>query len=333
MKYFKEYMFLGGVDISNASFATSEDALLKTNYIDGTVNDRFYNGQDYWSVDFTGVASTFLSISLPRLAGDDRVKQDLGIGVVENFLRYVLRETACPEYEDDVKKALSVCSSARMELPIVSQFLESLPGIFNLAAAELFCPLDDKRLSFLTFDRPPTFDPKTTFYSSLILSGIKGFLATALSEDLRVVERVYRNIEIVRLERASVEQAQTAARFVCGNSMTPRPQAVALGTIFAKEVVIEDGWYDPTQQRLSQDLLAIVCDDVLLHLLKEGMKLRVRLCLLSSGIYFIKSVQGLYPTFYVFLPQHLVHLVDLPRPFGKSKLSECIEGDIDSAEE
>lgn len=332
MKYFKEYMFLGGVDVSSASFSTSEDALLKTNYIDGSVNDRFYNGQDYWKVDFTGVASTFLAISLPRLAGDDVSQRDLAIGVVENFLRYVIREMACPEYEDDIKKALLACSAARVEWPMVSRFLEALPGMFNLAAVELFGQLDGTDVSFLTFERPTAFDPKTTFYSSLILSGVNAFLATAVSEDLRVVERVYRSIEIVRIERASSEQVQTATRFVRG-TQTPTRQAAALGTIFAKTVVIEDGWYDPSQGPLTEDQLAIVCDDDLLQFLKEGMKLRVRLCLLSSGIYFIKSVLELYPTFYVFLPQHLVKLVDLPRPIEQNEDSEAMRAAADSDEE
>ncbi|OAA69165.1 Argonaute complex, subunit Arb1 [Cordyceps fumosorosea ARSEF 2679] len=51
------------------------------------------------SVDVAGVAASFLSVSIPPLVGVDSAPTARAVGVVENFLRYVLQHDVYPEHD------------------------------------------------------------------------------------------------------------------------------------------------------------------------------------------------------------------------------------------
>lgn len=105
-------MILGGIDTNPKAFSGQDPRALKeltpaerrdatardTVHMDtgiATQHERFYNGdRDHWSVDFTGVAAGFMSISLVQMTGREPEEMHEAIGVVENFLRYVYRRFA-----------------------------------------------------------------------------------------------------------------------------------------------------------------------------------------------------------------------------------------------
>lgn len=324
--FFQEYMFLGGVDVSTPAYASEDNDIINVDCLEGTVNDRFYNGQDYWKVDFKGVVSGFLSISAPRMAGNDTDQLELAVCVVENFLRYVFRQGACPEYSEDMTRALRVCKDARQEWPMMESFLAALPGKFSLAAAALFaCQLADA--SSPDVKSMEDSDAKIVFYASLTLSDFTPAHKVVSAQALGVVRRVTCDVEVVSLELPRDEEISFARRFHY-EGQTSKARPVPLGLMYAKETTIEDGWYDPAQtSHFGQDEeICIVWDGDLLMQVKIGMKLKLNLCQLSTGLFFVRSVEDLLPTFYNFLPQMLMRQVVLPSPLDKD---EAPTGDED----
>lgn len=318
--FFQEYMFLGGIDVSTPAFASEDNEIINVDCLDGTVNDRFYNGQDYWKVDFKGVVSAFLSISAPRMAGNDKDQLELAVCVVENFLRYVFRQGACPEYTEDIARALRVCKDARQEWPMMESFLAALPGKFSLAAAALFDVCKPTNVSSTRVEPIEIPEVKTVFYTSLSLCSFTPAHTVVSARNLHVVRRITCDVEVVRLELPGEEEISFARRFHYeGQPSKARP--VPLGLMYAKETTIEDGWYDPAQTSCfrQDEEICIIWDGDLLMQVKIGMKLKLNLCQLSTGLFFVQSVEDLLPTFYNFLPQMLMKRVVLPSPLNKDE--------------
>lgn len=323
-------MFLGGVDVSTPSYASADNDIINVNCLDGTVNDRFYNGQDYWKVDFTGVVSCFLSISAPRMAGNNTVQLELAVCVVENFLRYVLRQDACPEYAEDVVRALGVCKDARQEWPMMEAFCAALPGKFNDAAAELLGVCEKADTLSKQVATPKTTNAKIVFYTSLALCSFEPVQKAISEPHLQVLRRVTCDVEVIGLKLPSDEQLPLARRFYY-QGQTSKTRPTPLGLMYAKETTIEDGWYDPAQiSQFDQDEeICIVWDADLLKLIKVGMKLKLELFQLSTGLFFVKNVEDLLPTFYTFLPQLLMKQVVLPSPLNKDEDPTGVEDEDD----
>lgn len=61
------------------------------------------------------------------------------IDTVKNFLNYVQHHDVCPEYEDDLKKAIDICKRAQDELDNIATAGQDFPGDFNRACRVLFC--------------------------------------------------------------------------------------------------------------------------------------------------------------------------------------------------
>ncbi|KAF9872294.1 argonaute siRNA chaperone complex subunit Arb1 [Colletotrichum karsti] len=152
---FNQYLFLGGVDTSPRLFGGNTDQDVQDMTPDerrtATATDvvynsgggsRFYSADDPegWDVDFAGVVAGFLSENLAASTSWDYLRMGKAIGIIENFLNYVLQHDVCPEYADNIRHALSYCDRAKIDLPLTHQALISFPGQFNLAMCELFCP-------------------------------------------------------------------------------------------------------------------------------------------------------------------------------------------------
>ncbi|KAG6006703.1 hypothetical protein E4U21_006778 [Claviceps maximensis] len=317
--YFNEYLFLGGVDTSQNSFAGFDNKDLRdltpaerrdatardTVHAGSAADEQFYNGDtEHWSVDFAGVAAGFFSVSLGQLSGFEKKKLDTGIAVVEHFLRYVLQHDVCPEYKDNVEAALRVCQQARKEWPLLGQFLCGLPGQFNLAAAECFSANNPEDWSLFSFARPEHFDARAMFLAACALCGEMETLDHFASGKLAAVKEHTCTVKITRVERPPDSLvARFAALCIQGISHAVEP----VGRLYFEAAVIEDERGQPRMPVAREEtLLWVYLDDRLLANVLPGMKMEIKFVELSTGIRFIKSILRVVPTFYTFLPQQLM---------------------------
>ncbi|KAF5021697.1 hypothetical protein F66182_6254 [Fusarium sp. NRRL 66182] len=326
--YFNEYLFLGGVDCGPGVFgglspqelkdltpaerreATARDIIWGTT----AAGDRFYNGDDEnWSVDFAGVAAGFISGSLVHLSAFDHNKMMEGINTVENFLRYVLQHDVCPEYEDDVKAALAVCKTATEEWPMIRQLYGELPGQFNLAAAELFCPEETavQSWAFQEFKRPEGFDPTAVFFTAFALMDEPQLFENLSTKQPSVTREFTCTLELVQVFRPGEDIVKRVKSLVIGDNAAHH---VPVGKATFKQAAIEDNWETPAiEWPISEDIMTLFFDDSLLEKMTPGMKTTATICELDAGLRFIKTVEIIVPSYYVYLPQEMMRSYKEPK--------------------
>ncbi|OAA38817.1 Argonaute complex, subunit Arb1 [Metarhizium rileyi] len=326
VRFFDEYLFLGGIDTQGNAFSGLDTNDLKdltpaqrreitvTDTVHGTceADDRFYNGDnEHWSVDFTGVAAGFFSTSLSQLTGFEPKMTDTLIGLVENFLRYVLLHEVCPEYKENVESALQICGQAREEWPALNELRANLPGCFNLAATELFSSVAASDWSFLSFSRPADFDPKTAFLAVCALRGETSTLEQFMNGHVEALKEHTCTLEVTRLERPStLIRDKFCALRIEGSDYNIE----AVGKVFFKPAVIEDGWETPSISISPQDTdIWVYLEDSLLVSIWPKTKMDITLVELNTGIWFIKTISRIVPSFYTFLPQQMMRHYKQPR--------------------
>ena len=358
-QYFSEFLFLGGIDCQPRQFqggVESEGTIasefkaatgLETVHHGGG-GSAYYNNTlkdaGHWDVDFTGVLAGYLSISVPRMTwGNERDVKE-AIGVVRNFYNYVLMHDVCPEYKDDIRRALRLCDTGEEEIKLVYLARQRLPGQFSLACQELFLPKAEQtphENNWVRFVRPKKFDPKTFFCA--VLAFLQPELAKK-SQDIEkrhLVNEMDVDLEIVSIHRPGASNSNIFRRLP---SESGEQVYHPVGTMECKYIRLQDG-YDLRDCDLAQplgDQDTFFLDDIILEKLKVGMKLRVTVCELDSGVKFFKNAPSIYPTFYTFLPQELMRHykepVENPRPapsansyFGEGDIfdDEIVEGEQD----
>ncbi|KAG6324452.1 hypothetical protein E4U44_000966 [Claviceps purpurea] len=317
--YFNEYLFLGGIDTKQNSFAGLDNKDLKdltpaeqrdatardTVHICSGANEQFYNGDtENWSVDFAGVAAGFFSITLGQLSGFETQKFETGISIVESFLRYVLQHGVCPEYQDNVQSALRVCQQARQEWPMLRQFGKDLPGQFSLAAAECFSTSESEDWSLLSFTRPEDFDVKAVFLASCTLCGEMEAVHDYARGKLAVKKQFTRTVKVTDVQRPSDALIDKFASLcIQGISRAVEP----VGKLYFEDAVIEDERGQAEMPELEKGSpLWVYLEDRLLANVVPGMKMEIKFVELTTGIRFVKSVLNLVPSFYTFLPQQMM---------------------------
>ncbi|EFY86113.1 hypothetical protein MAC_07847 [Metarhizium acridum CQMa 102] len=307
IRYFDEYLFLGGIDTNCNAFSGRDTSDLEdltpaqrreatvTDTVNGAcgADDRFYNGDDeHWSVDFASVAAGLFSTSLGQLTGFAPNKTVSLIGLVENFLRYVLLHEVCPEYKDNIESALQVCNQARQEWPALNKLTADLPGCFNLAATELFSSAAVGDWSFLSFSRPAGFDPKTVFLA-----------VCALCDEAFTLDQFYQ-------DRVEASKECTYTLEVTSSDYDIEP----VGKVFFKPAIIEDEWETPSMHIPPQDAnIWVYLEYSLLANVVPKMKMDITLVELNTGIRFIKTIRRIVPSFYTFLPQQMMRHYKQPR--------------------
>ena len=60
------------------------------------------------------------------------------VGIIRNFLNYLLHHDVCPEYKDQIDAARSLCDKATKEIWNITKMRPLLPGDFNMACSEIF---------------------------------------------------------------------------------------------------------------------------------------------------------------------------------------------------
>lgn len=325
---FNEYLFLGGVDCFPGSFGGLGRQDLKdltpaqrreataTDIIYGTTaaGERFYNGdKEAWTVDFTGVAAGFFSMTLPRLSSFDWEKMSKGVSLVENFLKYVLHHDVCPEYTQDIKNALELCEAARIEWPMLQRLLALLPGQFNLAALELFCSNDDaeEKWSFLEWGRPKGFDARAVFYTAFALLEDDELWKKICKNTPKVAREFDCTLMVVSMKRPSEFVAHKVKKVVINGK---HPDLVPVGKATMAPTIIEDEWDTPQLPcPLHGETIDLFFDDTLLENMRPGMKMKVTVCELDVGLNFVKTMEVIVPSFHKFLPQELMRHYKAPR--------------------
>ncbi|CAG8434802.1 11760_t:CDS:2 [Ambispora gerdemannii] len=141
---FEAYMRFGGIETGPKPFlgqdgvvdaeADAEEILAHraTNYVE---EDRV----EEMEVDFTYTATVYLSNFLIDKSGYVYMDQFREAPeVVISFINYLVNQRVCPEYNDDMQRALDIAKRARIELPKCKLLAQSAPGRFNRACSLLF---------------------------------------------------------------------------------------------------------------------------------------------------------------------------------------------------
>ncbi|CAF3515725.1 unnamed protein product [Fusarium graminearum] len=326
--YFDEYLFLGGVDCQPNNFgglsqkelkeltpaerrdATAKDVI----WASSAAGEKFYNGdEENWTVDFAGVAAGFFSVTLVHLTSSEQKRMLEGISTVENFLRYVLQHSVCPEYEDDVKAAMEVCKVAAEEWPMFQELCAALPGQFNLAAAELYCPEEtiEQSWSFLDFKRPKDFDPISVFFTAFALMDEPELFERLATKQPTVTREFKCTLELVQTFRPSDDIIKRVKSLVIADKAAYH---VPVGKATFKQGVIEDDWEKPpTSWPIDEETMTLFFDDHLLARMWPGMRIEANICELDAGLRFITSIENIVPSFYVFLPQEMMRHYKEPK--------------------
>ncbi|XWX01189.1 hypothetical protein V2A60_009215 [Cordyceps javanica] len=350
--YFTEYMFLGGIDTNGTPFndADLEEGSLIPRRADDADADaaaasRLYDGHARnWTVDFAGVAAGFLSVSILPLTGVELAPTERAVAVVESFLRYVLQHDVCPEHADDVTGALAVCARARDEWPRVWRLKSLLPGRFNLAAAQTFEVHEATDWSLhssgggggggggggksLDGDEAPAASPELVFYASLVAAGQPVPKTADGRSDLRLVRRFTCSLALRSVEMPGEDVAGYFGRLALGGGSGggtgngsgsehthKRLGLQPLGRALFRPTVIEDGWVRqvPLEALPADEDVVFFFERDLLATMTLGMKVTAQVCELSTGFRFVKTLETVQPSFYTFLPQHLLKDYKPPR--------------------
>ncbi|KAF4451606.1 Argonaute-binding protein 1 [Fusarium austroafricanum] len=326
--FFDEYLFLGGVDTSPSVFRGMSQQELKeltpAQRREATATDiiwansqagaKYYDGdEEKWSVNFAAVVAGFFSVTLPHLTSFEDKRMQEGIDTIENFLRYILQHDVCPEYEDDIKTAMDICKTATVEWPMIRKVYAALPGFFNLAASELFCPegTASKSWSFLEFNRPDKFDPKAVFYSAFALMDEPQLFEDLSAKTPTVTREFTCTLELVQMFRPHEVISQLFKCLVIGDS---RVNHAPIGKATFKQGVIKDDWENPQiDWPIEEDTMTLFFDDTILKNMMPGLKMTATICELDAGLQFVKAVEIIVPSFYVYLPQEMMRYYKEPR--------------------
>ncbi|RDA89413.1 hypothetical protein CP532_6125 [Ophiocordyceps camponoti-leonardi (nom. inval.)] len=328
-RFFNEYLFLGGIDTSTNQFGGQDHRDLRdltpaerrdvtatdTVHTDSFTSDRFYRaGDENWTVDFTAIVAGFFSTSLDLLTGGNQWEMESAADLIENFLRYVKHHDVCPEYMQDVDRALLLCADARREWQLLDTLRGSFPGRFHLAASHLFSPASSIHgWDSTPFSQTDQLDHKAVFYSACALLGETEALAAAKRGSTAVAREYSCTLQVVSIEQPSVGLAERfRSLFIDQVQHHPSP----VGKAFFKPATIEDGWIRPTTDvPVDEDgTIWLYFEKSILDSLKPGMKMALTIVELTVGIRFVKAWSNLVPTYYTFLPQVLMKRYKMPKP-------------------
>ncbi|RYP62942.1 hypothetical protein DL771_009506 [Monosporascus sp. 5C6A] len=326
---FNKYLFMGGIDSQPRQFTgmaldtealaeADKDQVRTMTAVDfiGGAGSRFYElGEDeHWEIDFESVVKGFLSRTILDIYMYDEVAIEKASKLIKNFLNYVLQHDACPEYADNIMAARNVCDIAPLEMRATHELVHELPGIFNGAAASLFCG-DERAVDDL--DEPDNFDKLVIFRLTVLdtcddpeerkkLAVLMGDPASIRL--LATKEETYEVRDIIRPRHKHKKVLEEQlAQMQLQDKVRPAGRAVL------RPAVIEHG-YDNLPRPDEVDLSdapaeEYLLEDELLAKLERGMKLRLTVCELDVGgvrVRIIREVLDIRVSFDTFLPQTLL---------------------------
>lgn len=258
----------------------------------------------------------------------------------------------CPEYAENISKAMEVCNQALLELPKVGAAGRAIPGDFNLACRVLFCstcvPISDgdfnpgfrlykdkdtheladgKLVKFpsaldVCMSVPTDFDAELVFKTTVALHEPEHITRISdTANPLRVINAFEEAYEVREIVFAGKDLVDMYKGIITKSDETMRRPIEPVGHVVLVPTIIEDGWDNhPTHAEGRADNpgkpVSLYMEHNVLEHLCVGMKMRAMVCELNmgDGLEFIKEVTELLPSFYVYLPQSLMMHYKPPKP-------------------
>lgn len=332
IRYFNEYLFLGGIDTSQNAFQgvdqkTYAEASPEEKQQLANVYGIFRAGEDpkfyspskpeHWTVDFSAVVAGYLSEGVPHLTwhmknADDEVQR--AIGVVANFLRYLLQHDVCNEYKDDITNALGLCNKAKEDLPRMFKAMSKVPCRFNDAASNVF--KDGKQFEYIQehLRKEPLTIDEEIFSLGVVFFGPSNVFHRLKS--LKFVQAVG-NEEPCSLEILSTSPIDETARQTgkLYGKMCNIGDSIQAGIIRCKHILVRDEFsHGETMEDIPDTIEELVIEEELLKFLRPGDIIRVSLAELNIGLKYMMNLPRILPSFYRFLPQSLMRHYKPPRP-------------------
>ena len=296
----------------------------------GSALSKYYvsDNNHLWAVDFSGVVSGFLSVSLRNLACSRKQLIAVGIDVVDNFMRYLQLHDVCPEYDEDIKAARAICARAHTELPNCFEVLRQMPGQFNRACTKLFWREMDSSRFHGGFDplqwavdpegnevKDDGMENEAVFRATVALqSNVVGSTALAAAEGdlsaIRVVSTKVLDLEITSLVAPSEALRQQYA----GKDEKLHPAGIVISKHYCTETGIANQPHPSEDELAARGMVAFFLDATTMEMLTVGMKLRVVMHELSCDLNFVSAIQEVLPSFYLYLPQELMMEFKEPEP-------------------
>ena len=324
-------MFSGGLDPSTLAKSDAAEiaALTATQFVDPKRNEDSL-------VDFQGCLKAFLG---SRLAAHfdigNKESLEMYIGVIRNFLNYLLHHDVCPEYKHQVEASRKLCDQAQREVWNIVQAQRLLPGSFNMACSVIFggtyrelqVPeiedwMDEKDRQHFPSSMDSTTAPRTfrigmlAYASDELISKYKAAKAKAEAEAEKDEKKKYpvisKDVDLV-VTNITLGAAMPKIRDlyntkegynlpVLGNLQTRTWQNPG---------ALEEDLTAEEEETLLQNPQAsqeynFWLDDELLQKLCVGMKLETTVKEVDFGIYYFDTVQMLRASFYSLLPNELM---------------------------
>ncbi|KAH8195856.1 hypothetical protein TruAng_009986 [Truncatella angustata] len=350
---FDKYLALGGIESCQRMFQglDAEDAKTMTNdeiramkardvihY--GFGGSKFYDSSDPgdWTIDFPIIVKGFLLRSrwvpenYPR--SDEGYLQDMeqAGNFIHNFLNYLQMHDVCPEYNEQLLVAKSVCVIAPVESRYSRELFRDLQDSFNTAAKFLFCdggvfetnkdsPIDSttavetpgRCLSRDPADRFRKLDPFTQLiiFRLTVMDITKNIEHLAVGDDprnIRIESTKTETYQVVSVGRRKKKEKAMLEKLLAEQGLSGK--VMPAGTMILRPNMIEHAYsnmprpdeFDWTNKPTEK----FIMDDDILEKVQPGMKMQLVVCQLNVGITFIKKVLDVRPTFDTILPQSLM---------------------------
>lgn len=343
---FTKFLMFGGFDASKRMFTGGiknkdlED--LNKNEINEVlaqyaVHDQVWEGLDpeegepTWVVDFETIAKAFLSS--PFMASffwkDEKTVSDT-TNILRNFYMWLIHHDVCPEYEDQVKKAIAVCDLAEEEFAKLAKVDFALPGDFNVACSTLhdgtwagLRPVDPNADWVLEEDKIGLSDKdaEVIFLTGVVAHGTPEQVqqvATAAKKKahLDTVSTQQMGLEVVGIEFATGQAKETFSDDrIQGTIVKPTGKLICKGwevphappKDLPPEVIA-------ARKAKSKEKMEFLMEEETLEYCYPGLKLEGVVKELSNGIKWIDSFEYVYPSFFAWTANEYYREMKEPGP-------------------
>lgn len=240
---------------------------------------------------------------------------------IRNFLNYVLQHRVCEDYTTDVLAARQICDLAEKELWAIKQLQSKLPGDFNIAASTLYggrydgvhmgCAgwaVDDPSYKeYIAADRGFSEpEAERIFKTAIAFAGDDQLFKKTMDFDVHIVGTASRCFEVVGVERPDMKTIDEYA--TVRNFQGDAGFIKALGHLKVKPwegplINPEDMTDDENDNGVDKDVIeSFWLEDDLLQHCYVGLKMEVEVKSLNIGIKFFDKLNGLYCSFFTYLP-------------------------------
>ena len=248
------------------------------------------------------------------------------VGIIRNFLNYLLYHDVCPEYRDQIEASRKLCDQAQRELWQIAQLQPLVPGTFNMACSEIFGGVfqgvhNDMDDGWMTNEDKERMNIGISPQRARQVFKI-GLAAHATDEQLLKykAEMSGQLFKVVSTEEVSLEITSSVLGCSISDTQSLYAQDEAkdlpiLGKLRAR------AWNNPgaaDEDLTKEEEVALEAnppstreyefwleDEVLKHIL-VGMKFQATVKQLSFGIYYFDAISGIHCSFFTILPNELM---------------------------